>query len=167
MNYKEVCKRESIGGDFTYGIKVDVALTRNLTESEFNFIEDKVEEIKKMILTTYVRSDPERMENARIEKAKLLACFSNEVYVKEIPNGYCNDWCCSHRPWFIVTTKIGPVEIGWRKRVISISWKGTDVKQNAQEIFPHEDTTKEGQLIHAWSYEKATEYIKRLLEFAK
>jgi hypothetical protein len=60
-------------------------------------------------------------------------------------------------------TKVGPITIGWRKRVISISWKNTDVKQTANQLFPNKDTTKEGHLIHAWGYDKAKEYINRLL----
>jgi hypothetical protein len=106
--------------------------------------------------------DLKRQAFVKQSKEEILSCFTPFVYVKEIPNGYCNQWCCRDAPWFIVTTGIGPITVGWRKRVISIDWSASDVKQSAEQLFPEEDVTKSGYLIHAWGVEKAKEYVRRL-----
>ena len=67
---------------------------------------------------------------------------SSNIFVEEIPNGYCNEPCCSRLPWFIVTTPVGHIKIGWRKRVINIDWTNTLQKKNGHELFPNEDVTK-------------------------
>ncbi len=85
------------------------------------------------------------------------------IYVEEIPNEYCSGACCVNRPWLIVTTPMGRIKIGPRKRVISISWEDSLIKQTAQELFPGEDVTKDGRTIHAWGIDKAREYVGRLL----
>lgn len=60
--------------------------------------------------------------------------------------------------WWFVKTSRGWVEIGWRKRVISINWKDTDLRFSITD----DDTTKEETCVHAWSIEKALEYLKTL-----
>ena len=62
-------------------------------------------------------------------------------------------------PWWVVEWKHGEFRIGWRKRVIDIAWDG----ELLQSILSEDNTTKSLTNIHAWSYEKATEYIKTLL----
>jgi hypothetical protein len=109
-------------------------------------------------------SDPQSLEHQRQNRAQIVGLFDDPIFVSEIPNGYCNRACCRHLPWFRVTTCIGTFEVGWRKRVISIDWNGTIVTKSAAELFPGEDVTKEGRLIHAWSPEKAREYIGRVID---
>ena len=48
--------------------------------------------------------------------------WSKDITYKLIPNEYCSGGCCSHRPWFLFDTPYGKIKIGWRKRVISISF---------------------------------------------
>ena len=91
-----------------------------------------------------------------------LAAGVPAIFVEEIPNGYCKQPCCHNLPWFVVTSPVGRIEIGWRKSVMSIEWKGTTVKQSGNELFPDEDVTKWETGIHAWSPLKATEYLRRL-----
>jgi hypothetical protein len=71
----------------------------------------------------------------------------------------------------VVTTNIGRVKIGWRKRVINIDWSDTVVKKKAEELFPEENVTKGGYdnhfYIHAWSYEDAKKYLDRIHDEAK
>ena len=105
---------------------------------------------------------PEAWGHAAVERARLLGLFEGPIFAEEIPNGYCGPQCCFHRKWFIVTTRIGHIKIGWRKRVISIDWERTLVTKTAEELFPKEEVTKRGRLIHAYGYEKAKEYIDRL-----
>lgn len=98
-----------------------------------------------------------------------------------LPNGYCNEDCCSHIPWFRFHTSDGDIIIGWRKRVISIEWQ-EDFKPFDMAIFNGENVTKwcenfshiptsinHGMLtttgkrgIHAWGREKAIEYLKKV-----
>lgn len=97
-----------------------------------------------------------------------MACFPEQpIFVKDIPNGYCSQACCEHLPWFEVTTTIGVFKIGWRKRVIVIDWFGTYIQSSAKRLFPEEDVTKRDKIIHAWSYEKARDYIALIFEKGK
>jgi len=61
-------------------------------------------------------------------------------------------------PWWLFQTPIGLIEIGWRKRVISIDWSTTEIRK----IVTQDDVTKNETLVHAWSVEKAIEYLKEL-----
>lgn len=94
-------------------------------------------------------------------KADLISLFKCPIWVKEIENGYSKDHVNS--PWLDVYTKIGPITIGWRSSVISIDWEGSDNKTPADELFPNEQCTKYGRLIHAWGLEKARDYIGRIV----
>ena len=98
-----------------------------------------------------------------------------------LPNGYCNQDCCSHLPWFRFHTSDGDIIIGWRKRVISIEWQ-ENFKPFDMDIFNGENVTKwcenfshiptsinHGMLtttgkrgIHAWGREKAIKYLKKV-----
>lgn len=51
--------------------------------------------------------------------------------------------------------------IGWRKRVIQIDWKDCDVKLDVTA----DDVTKDDFNVHAWSTEKAVEYLKALAPY--
>jgi hypothetical protein len=105
------------------------------------------------------RNDPKEVEARRREAADIRALFDAPVFVEEVTNEYSLDG----RPWFVVTTKVGRVKVGWRKRVISIDWSGSTVDRDAHDLFPDEDVTKVGRLIHAWGYEKAREYLKKIV----
>jgi hypothetical protein len=84
----------------------------------------------------------------------------------ELANGY---WPLAphyddvRRPWWLARTSIGLIEIGRRKRVISISWNATDVRA----VVTEDDVTKEDTMVHAWSVAKAVEYLTRLREEAE
>jgi hypothetical protein len=69
-----------------------------------------------------------------------------------------------NRPWFRVTSSIGHILIGWRKRVLEIEWKDTVVKLGAHDLFPDDNVTRWESGIHAWSLDDATRYIKKLHE---
>lgn len=61
-------------------------------------------------------------------------------------------------PWWLAITEFGPIEIGWRKRVISIRWEDTP----ARVIVTEDNVTKDRDLVHACSYVKALEYLTAL-----
>jgi hypothetical protein len=66
------------------------------------------------------------------------------------------------RPWWLAQTSVGLIEIGDRKRVISISWEATEIRV----IVTEDDVTKGETMVHAWSMAKAVEYLTRLREVA-
>lgn len=109
--------------------------------------------------------DPLSSDEAVMRRHRILECFEQLIFVEEIPNRYCSLSCCRHLPWFVVTTSAGRFTIGWRKRVIAIEWE--DKRVCAEELFKEEDTTKTGNGIHAWSYDKAKEYIAKVVEQVK
>lgn len=61
-------------------------------------------------------------------------------------------------PWWLVKTDFGLIEIGWRKRVISISWEEIDFRG----IITEDDVTKTETLVHAWSMPSALTYLTSL-----
>lgn len=111
----------------------------------------------------FYSKDPERQKLRNQKKEKMISLFNQPIYVEEIPNGYCSNGCCADKPWFIVTTKIGRIKIGWRKRVINIDWSDSENKTEAKVLFPDEDVTKYDRDIHACSYEKAKEYLDKII----
>lgn len=66
-------------------------------------------------------------------------------------------------PWWLVKTNKGIIEIGWRKRVISIDWSDTDISCMVTE----DDVTKDFDVVHAYSAEKAISYLKTLSPLLK
>jgi len=90
---------------------------------------------------------------------------SNDMWYEFIPNEYCSRECCTHRPWFLFHTPVGSIKIGWRKRVISITFM-EDFAAFDMAIFDDENVTKyvdQGRrTIHAWGYEKLYDYLNRV-----
>ena len=78
----------------------------------------------------------------------------------EIPNQYWPltpeyDETRKLSPWWLVKTPRGLIEIGWRKRVISIDWQETEIKCKVTD----DDVTKAETMVHAYGYAKALEYL--------
>jgi hypothetical protein len=70
-------------------------------------------------------------------------------------------------PWWLVQTEIGPVCIGWRKRVIEIDWDGcVFAHQPVQGIVTEDNVTKGETYVHAYSMVKAAEYLAALRRIA-
>lgn len=65
-------------------------------------------------------------------------------------------------PWFEVTTEIGVITIGWRRRVISIDWGATG--KNLLEIFEDVGGTKGPHYIHAMDASQVVDYLTRIRE---
>lgn len=84
-----------------------------------------------------------------------------------IPNGYCNQDCCSYIPWILFHTIDGDIIVGRRKRVISIEWQENFKPFDMYELFYTEKVTKwrigEKQGIHASNENMAYEYLKKVL----
>jgi len=89
---------------------------------------------------------------------------SDELAFNAIPNEYCSCEKCAS--WFIVSTPDGDIKIGLRKRVINIEWL-ENYKMFTEKFVSEKTTTFIGEKergIHAWSIEKATEYLSKVKE---
>jgi hypothetical protein len=163
MNYKTICKRECCGRS-EIGIEILVAVTRPFTEADERAADKACDELQRVLETETLRLDPHMAVEIEVERQQLLGLFAGaDIFAEAIPNGYASDLpYYSSRPWFVVTTKKGRITLGWRKRVIEIRWDPC-VAMSAEILFSEEQVTKAGRLIHAWGYEKAQEYIRRLL----
>jgi len=162
LKYKEVHSHEAYGAK-SLGVKILVSVEATLTEEETWAIRRLGEQVMKIIHTAEVKADPEAVRIGKEETALLLACFPCTTTHSELPNGYCSQPCCVLKPWLKVATHKGTIVIGWRKRVINIDWSESNIAGSANDLFPAEDVTKDGKLIHAWGYEKAKEYLAKLL----
>jgi hypothetical protein len=161
-NWKTLQKKESWGAK-NFGIEIRVAVDRDLNENDVKATYKIMDEIENAVLSESMRLDPEAQKERQEERTKLLECFGDRViYVEEIPNGYGTSWYYSQSPWYRVTTSKGKVTLGWRKRVIEISWEPHN-GFTADVYFPNEDVTKFGYTIHAWGYEKAKQYLATIL----
>lgn len=111
--------------------------------------------------------DKDLIENSKKTIDNLKSLFDNPIYVKEIPNEYYNKYSYLAVPWLLVTTTKGIIKIGWRSKVINIDWSESDVLSTAEDLFPDENVTKgdytNWRYIHAWGYDKAREYISKIL----
>ena len=123
-------------------------------------------ELEAALLKSATKDDPARLARRVAERAEIVGLFKEPIFVEEIPNRYCSEWCCSHLPWFLITTKIGVFEIGWRKRVLVVDWSGTVGTKTSQLLFPGQDVTKGDKYIHAWSMELAQQYVNIIMEDA-
>lgn len=81
----------------------------------------------------------------------------------ELPNGYWpnNIYYAEIRgrhPWYLFITAYGPIKIGYRKRVLEISWE--DIK--LRKIVTDDAVTKELDYVHAWTSADAVKYLTTL-----
>ena len=153
------------GGAFKLEILVGATKLPDLTSDEIRTaVRDAVDKIHTAVRGAIAAEDPANKVASMRNRLDLVGLFSEPVFVEEIPNGYCHEWCCKHLPWFVVTTKVGRFKIGWRKRVISLDWSETVGTKTAAELFPKEDVTKGTRTIHAWSYDDARRYINAIVD---
>lgn len=155
-----------------YSLEITVSATKlpDLDQDPIREVAyDAARRIKTEVLSAVVANSPEAMQCKAEERDKLMALFPNPqaLFVEEIPNGYCSDWCCRHLPWFVVTTSVGRIKIGWRKRVINIDWSETKNTKTSTELFVEENVTKYERTIHAWSLDDAKRYITAILQSAQ
>ena len=167
--YHHLIGNESSGRYGSFGINIDVAASvpPDWHDSAIiNAAYEAVHMIETAVRTVIVRNNPEAQATRKAEREQIMSLFSSPILVEEIPNGYCSDWCCKHLPWFLITTDIGRFKIGWRKRVIEIDWTGTWNIKTGNDLFAKEDVTKGERFIHAWTIEKAREYIETIIKTA-
>lgn len=156
---------KSWGTKHSIDFEIHADINRELTDNDHWNIREYADKMIKALMEETIKLDPNSKLVAEQDKKDILSLFGDRsIFVDEIPNGYCSEYCCKHLPWFIVTTKKGRIKIGWRKRVIHIDWEDSIIKEDADTLFPDEDVTKFGKGIHAWGLDKAKEYIDILLK---
>ena len=166
LDYKEIHMEESFGSYGGFGIKILVASTEmsdfkhdDIWRASYNAVKIISGAVQGVALSLNIKAQ----ERAKNERQEILALFPDKVFVEEIPNGYCSDWCCRHLPWFVVTTEVGRFKIGWRERVINIDWSETVGTKKAGDLFAGENVTKGDKYIHAWSLGDAKRYITDIM----
>lgn len=167
LEYVQLICEESVSGTFGHmGIKIMVAGSklpdlnnREIINKAYAALDEISNEIKAAILST----NEEFLSNVQGRRKELLALFKDKIFVEETPNGYRDDYSTRLLPWFKITTSVGHFVIGWRKNVINIDWSETVGTDTVDNLFPDEDVTKQGKMIHAWGIEKAQEYIDTIL----
>lgn len=167
LEYSRVFEREDVGSGGSFGVRIEIATDHDITEEERVTLHRVAEEVREAVGRVSIKLDATSQDEARREREALLGLFPPEYLWHAISNGYCPKWCCSHRPWFVIAAPIGVVTIGWRKSVINIDWSQSFLRDSAEDLFPSENTTKDGMMIHAWGYEKAKQYIDVLLAKGK
>lgn len=173
MEYNTLCGIETYNRFGGFGIKILIS-SEELYHIKHN---EKVSRISNEVMNKLLNVMMEAVKDAspktQIERESNRSQLIDEVfsnlalYVEEIPNEYCNQWCCTHLSWFIVTTKVGRIKIGWRKRVINIDWSNTIGTLSSINLFESENVTKGYKYIHAWSVEKAREYVRKIINSEK
>lgn len=159
---------ETTGGFGELGVRILITnfFGMTLDKADIAIADAHCESMIREIQARRVRDDPDTAAKASTTRNQLVACFPSgmPIYVEQIPNEYWGrDPYGFASPWLIVTTPRGRIKLGWRKRVISIDWSGSDIKETANDLFPNENVTKIDWLIHAWGYEKAKAYLWQLL----
>ena len=167
MDYVRLFNSEEHGKYGGFGIVIMVAATNGLPDIESTAIRrvaySAANEISSEIQAAIVAKDPRTIADISYNR-ELTTLFPGLIHIEEIPNQYCNDWCCRHLSWFIVTTTIGRFKIGRRERVISIDWSKTTGTKPCETLFRDEDVTKGEKSIHAWSMDDARKYIETIFK---
>ena len=122
-----------------------------------------------------IEQDPSFAMQARREAMRKQTHEEAEAIVKlagfnvlakwELANGYwpdSPDYDDVRRPWWLFLTEIGPVRLGWRKKVLELDWEKCAVRA----VVTADNVTKSETYVHAWSTEKAVEYLKALRKAA-
>lgn len=114
----------------------------------------------------FVHGDCQRRRKNRYWKNELKRAFVQAGYQKVSfatkPSGYHS----GYPDWYDVTTEIGVIEIGPRKRVVHIGVEGVPDVARLDILFKKEDVTKTQRYVHAWNHDKVVEYLRAILNSA-
>lgn len=164
-DFVTVCGYETGNKLGSVAVRVQVATHCNRVNlsggSVYQAAEKATRDVYLKLVHAMASMDDDQVRRRAQERNDLLACFPETIFVEEIANGYHGpDYFL---PWYVVTTKVGRFTIGWRKRVIEISWKETVGTKSADTLFRNEEVTKEEKMIHASNREKAKWYIDAII----
>lgn len=114
----------------------------------------------------FVHGDCQRRQKNRYWKNELKRAFVQAGYQKVSfttkPSGYHS----GYPDWYDVTTEIGVVEIGSRKRVVHIGVQNVLHAARLDILFKKEDVAKTERYVHAWDKDKVVEYLRAILDSA-
>lgn len=111
---------------------------------------------------TYVR---EATNQEYFENAFTAAGYNTRPHnFHRIPNEYWTVTPEYGESWLRVEVPFGFIKVGWRKRVIELTWGQATLE--TQPDFSKEETTQESRMIHAWGFNKLIEYLKAIRECA-
>lgn len=163
--YKLLYGLESHGGD-SFCLKIFVKMSAREVDDEDSYdAGEAIGDLERALMTRTAKLDPNGPSTRERYRREIEKIYEDAgvtaIYMEPLPNGYCSLPCCLNKPWFRVTSKIGHVVIGWRKSVISIDWKDTQVKKSGESL-SSDNVTRWESGIHAYGVEKATEYIRAL-----
>lgn len=173
MRLTKVSSCEGYGSEGSEGWVLYLQINERMISKEETWIarramEAMVEAIK-MHRVKLALTDPTH-EKSILKKAwtdKIQALFVeaglDPISTRQIENGYCKLSCCFHNPWLeVLTRNRGIITIGWRKSVMNIDWSQSEISTSGETLFRDEAVTKGFDYVHAWGYEKAGEYLKKL-----
>lgn len=155
------------------GVVVEVQVSEDLIKGQVarGGIGAKIDELVRETFLALAQANPRAQTDRDLVRKALLSCFPWGSYgqVVEMPNQYhqlgtAEAWL---RPWLQVTTLRGRFVVGWRSQVIVINWSDTDIAAEGEVIFQDQDVTTGRSYVHAWGYDKAREYIARLLAWQR
>lgn len=163
--YERAHFQEGDDGEHFFGLQIFVKMSnRKLCEEDGHYVRCAANDIKLKLDFISAEMDPKAADMRKWHRQEIERIYAaagvGAIFMEEISNGYCSQPCCLNRPWFRVTSRIGHVVIGWRKRVFHIDWKDSILKKrNGEELFPAEDVTRWATGIHAWDEKDAAKYI--------
>lgn len=166
QGYELAHGQESIG-EHVFGLLIFVRMSqRKVCSADSPVLYRAADEIQEGLARVTAQTDPKAPMTRAVYRDEVVEIYARAgagtIYIEELPNEYCKRACCLNRPWFRVTSALGHVVIGRRKRVFSIDWKDSRVALDGHVLFPDEDVTRWETGIHAWSVDKAVEYVRRL-----
>ncbi len=88
----------------------------------------------------------------------IVVCDNLVMFKNQYHSSYKEPW---YRLKFVNSTGSHEITIGWRKRVINIDWSKSG--KDLQHLFTEENVTKSAFNVHAYGYEKATGYLKKII----
>lgn len=117
----------------------------------------------------YYHVDCLRKKNDGLIEERLRHCIDDAAGltvglppIRQVPNEYPDQ----NGPWLLLGGDQYAIVIGWRRRVIQISWDRGSLATDGHQLFADveaEGITVGDRYVHAYGYEKAGEYLKRLL----
>lgn len=168
-DWKTLHSQESYGSVGSFGFRIQVYpgttkidLEQIARTSDYYQLTDKLQE---MLLDSHYQNSEKHRGAMMAMRDSLISLFDGRsIFIEDVPNEYSTGPGMKDRPWMIVTTKIGHIKIGYRKNVIVIDWSRTKETKNSTILFAEEDVTKSDKMIHAWSIEKAAEYLDEIFK---
>jgi hypothetical protein len=112
------------------------------------------------------------MKNEWIEKFKALALLANLEWTEthELPNGYwpdCEEYADIRKqyPWLLFVCPNGTVTMGWRKRVICVSWTLGNADPIEDENL--KSITHDKDFFHAYNMPQALTFLTKVIQDLK